>query len=221
MKKIRVKSSKKDDAVSPVIGIMLMLVVTIIIAALVSSFAGGVTASQERAPVATLDVEMSAAVVPSENIDYYVQISHLGGETLNTGDLRIVTTYTVPEKYEGTNKKPVHAGKVIRHTIDGTLEHSSENYLDTTLDGYPFVPQVNTIEASLSLTFIGTGTKSYFSNSQLRSGQVMKISKLEFLGFDTDEKNLYGFGEGSVVHVTISDIPSNKILFDKDVSVTW
>ena len=49
----------------------------------------------------------------------------------------------------------------------------------------------------------------------------MKINKWEFFGFDTNEKTLYGFGEGSVVHVTISDIPSNKILFDKDVIVTW
>lgn len=215
------KKSNKDDAVSPVIGVMLMLVVTIIVAALVSSFAGGVTASQERAPVATLDVVVSAAVVPSGNIDSFVQVKHLGGETINTGDLRIVTTYTVPEKYEGSNKNTVHAGKVIRHTIDGSLEHSSENYLDTTLDGYPFVPQVNTIQGSLSLTYIGVGKGSYFSNSQLRSGQVMKINKWEFFGFDTNEKTLYGFGEGSVVHVTISDIPSNKILFDKDVIVTW
>ena len=171
------KKSNKDDAVSPVIGIMLMLVVTIIVAALVSSFASGVTASQERAPVATLDVVVSAAVVPSGNIDSFVQVKNLGGETLNTGDLSIVTTYTVPEKYEGPNKNTVYAGKVIRHTIDGSLEHSSENYLDTTLDGYPFVPQVNTIQGSLSLTYIGVGKGSYFSNSQLRSGQVMKINK--------------------------------------------
>ena len=215
------KTEQKDDAVSPVIGIMLMLVVTIIIAALVSSFAGGVTASQERAPIATLDVVMSAAVVPSNNDDYYVRISHLGGETLQTGELRIVTTYTVPEKYEGTNKATTYAGKVIRHTIDGSLEHSAENYLDTTLEGYPFVPQVNTIKGSLSLTYIGTGTSSYFSNSEFKSGATIKISKLEFLGFDTDEKTKYGFGEGSVVHVTISDIPSNKILYDQDVIVEW
>lgn len=32
---------RKEDAVSPVVGVMLMLVVTIIIAAVVSGFAGG------------------------------------------------------------------------------------------------------------------------------------------------------------------------------------
>ena len=39
-----------DSAVSPVIGVMLMLVVTIIIAAVVSSFAGGLVSGQQAAP---------------------------------------------------------------------------------------------------------------------------------------------------------------------------
>jgi len=40
----------KEDAVSPVVGVMLMLVVTIIIAAVVSGFAGGVISGGEKAP---------------------------------------------------------------------------------------------------------------------------------------------------------------------------
>jgi archaeal type IV pilus assembly protein PilA len=40
----------REDAVSPVVGVMLMLVVTIIIAAVVSAFAGGVTAGSDKAP---------------------------------------------------------------------------------------------------------------------------------------------------------------------------
>jgi len=38
------------DAVSPVVGVMLMLVVTIIIAAIVSAFAGGISTSTTKAP---------------------------------------------------------------------------------------------------------------------------------------------------------------------------
>lgn len=40
----------KEDAVSPVVGVMLMLVVTIIIAAVVSAFAGGVATGSDKAP---------------------------------------------------------------------------------------------------------------------------------------------------------------------------
>ena len=39
-----------ESAVSPVIGVMLMLVVTIIIAAVVSAFAGGMTDTETNAP---------------------------------------------------------------------------------------------------------------------------------------------------------------------------
>ena len=38
---------KKEDAVSPVIGVMLMLVVTIVIAAVVAAFAGGLATETE------------------------------------------------------------------------------------------------------------------------------------------------------------------------------
>lgn len=43
-----------DEAVSPVIGILLMLVVTIIIAAIVSGFAGGLTSEQSKTPQVSL-----------------------------------------------------------------------------------------------------------------------------------------------------------------------
>ncbi len=46
----------EDSAVSPVIGVMLMLVVTIIIAAVVSAFAGGLASDTSKAPQATLSV---------------------------------------------------------------------------------------------------------------------------------------------------------------------
>lgn len=47
---------KTDDAVSPVIGVMLMLVVTIVIAAVVAVFASGVGTDAEPAPAAVLTV---------------------------------------------------------------------------------------------------------------------------------------------------------------------
>ena len=51
---------KSEDAVSPVIGVMLMLVVVIIIAAVVTVFATGTVAETEVAPIAKLDVTTTA-----------------------------------------------------------------------------------------------------------------------------------------------------------------
>lgn len=43
-------TSKKEDAVSPIVGVMLMLVATIIVAAIVAAFAGGLAAETDASP---------------------------------------------------------------------------------------------------------------------------------------------------------------------------
>ena len=47
---------KSEDAVSPVIGVMLLLVVTIVIAAVVAAFAGGLGTDVDTAPVTVVDI---------------------------------------------------------------------------------------------------------------------------------------------------------------------
>ncbi len=60
---IRIKNRKireHEDAVSPVVGVMLMLVVTIIIAAVVSGFAGGlIGGSNQKTPTLVMDVKIT------------------------------------------------------------------------------------------------------------------------------------------------------------------
>lgn len=89
--------NRSEEAVSPVVGVMLMLVVTIIIAAVVSSFASGVITSTEKAPSAVLDVKIySAANVGGTMSKTYAPdftIDHLSGDALNTADLKLVFTW--------------------------------------------------------------------------------------------------------------------------------
>ncbi len=54
----------RESAVSPVVGVMLMLVVTIIIAAVVSAFAGGLSSEQGKTPQLTLK---ASAVIDAIN----------------------------------------------------------------------------------------------------------------------------------------------------------
>ena len=56
--KIMNLTERKEDAVSPVIGVMLMLVVTIVIAAVVAAFAGGLATETEATPITVLDVDV-------------------------------------------------------------------------------------------------------------------------------------------------------------------
>ena len=56
--KIMNLKERNEDAVSPVIGVMLMLVVTIVIAAVVAAFAGGLATETEATPITVLDVDV-------------------------------------------------------------------------------------------------------------------------------------------------------------------
>ena len=77
----------RDDAVSPVIGVMLMLSITIIIAAVLMAFAGGMADTKPATP----SVDLSAEFVKSGS-DIVLLLSHDGGDALNPADIR-VTAY--------------------------------------------------------------------------------------------------------------------------------
>ena len=63
-----------EDAVSPVVGVMLMLVVTIIIAAVVSAFAGGAVSGANKVPQATITGKFS--------VSNGLEIDHSGGDAI-------------------------------------------------------------------------------------------------------------------------------------------
>ncbi|MGB7993394.1 type IV pilin N-terminal domain-containing protein, partial [Methanoregula sp.] len=85
-------------AVSPVVGVMLMLVVTIIIAAVVSAFSGGFSEASRPAPSAIFDVQIQALehVGANQSSGFNVpdmSISEISGDAIPTKDIRITTTY--------------------------------------------------------------------------------------------------------------------------------
>ena len=65
-----------DEGISPVVGVMLMLVATIIIAAVVSAYAGGLTTGTGKMPQMTLTATFSNSTG--------MTIGHLGGDPINT-----------------------------------------------------------------------------------------------------------------------------------------
>lgn len=72
----------EEDAVSPVVGVMLMLVVTIVIATLVSVFAGGISADEAKPPQLTLSV---APAVDEMGILF----RHTGGDSFALRDIGV------------------------------------------------------------------------------------------------------------------------------------
>jgi len=93
---------KKDSAVSPVIGVMLMLVVTIIIAAVVSSFAGSLTGDQESAPSMAMDVKVvnTGSWVGS---GFFATITGTS-EPIPTKNLKLITSWKTTSRSDSNQK---------------------------------------------------------------------------------------------------------------------
>lgn len=81
------KVNEKDDAVSPVIGVMLMLIVTVVIAAVVVAFATG-TVSDSPGLTPTALLEYSGQNTDSQLRSF--DIKHNGGDTLSLDNILVV-----------------------------------------------------------------------------------------------------------------------------------
>ena len=76
--------NRNEDAVSPVIGVILMVAITVILAAVIAAFVFGLGGSQQAAP--------TASIVAANNPDtqaYDLKIQHKGGEMLKGGDWKL------------------------------------------------------------------------------------------------------------------------------------
>lgn len=95
------RSQKKEDAVSPVIGVMLMLVLTIVIAGLVAAFAGGLFTTVEKPTQAVFKVNSAINSLPDTDktdaepddsgteVNNGIQFRHTGGDTVYLEDITV------------------------------------------------------------------------------------------------------------------------------------
>ena len=78
------RKTEKDDAVSPVVGVMLMLVVTIIIAATVAVFATGIGSDMDTIPVAQVSATYST--------NGTLAITHVGGDVIDFSEIEVIVS---------------------------------------------------------------------------------------------------------------------------------
>ena len=88
------KFVKNEDAVSPVIGVILMVAITVILAAVIAAFVFNMGGGAEKAP--------TSSIVASNNPDTQapdIKISQKGGDLLKAGDwkLSVVDVGEAPE----------------------------------------------------------------------------------------------------------------------------
>jgi archaeal type IV pilus assembly protein PilA len=76
------KYSRNENAVSPVIAVMLMLIVTVIVAALVSAFGGNLMQTEKKVPQASFSGHYSQM--------NGLSMTHTGGDSLETQDIQVI-----------------------------------------------------------------------------------------------------------------------------------
>ena len=222
---------KSDDAVSPVVGVMLMIVITVVIAAVITTFATGVTSDAEAAPVAVLDVEIYEyyqALDSSGGPDFH--ISHISGDPIDTKDITIQLSWEHNGKsyfstYSADSFKAKH-----RNGVDGgggvsrmqpmyvktpVTEDMRKEYSSSNLDYY-FGDVI--LESGMRLT----ATADFLTKGQTNTqSDYMDII---FNNGETDDlDSTYGImaemPKDTAVQVTILHVPSNKAIYDKEVVV--
>jgi len=81
----------QDDAVSPVVGVMLMLAITVMLAAIASAFAGGFSDTTEKSPQSSLSVTANFDKIRIGSTDYYrVYLDHTGGDPFSLNSVKVV-----------------------------------------------------------------------------------------------------------------------------------
>ena len=110
---------KSVDAVSPVIGVMLILVVTVIIAAVVAAFATGMVGENSGpAPSAKMDVEIYSAFENQYGTYPTMTVSHISGEPLATKDLKLTFSWDCDGE-ECISNTPGHHSSTYKYETDG------------------------------------------------------------------------------------------------------
>ena len=197
------KTEQKDDAVSPVVGVMLMLVVTIIIAAVVAAFASGVTADVEKAPNTVLDVKIYENYMNSYPS---IQVKSIGGEPISTEDMVIKFSWT------GNDGKDYSASYSGGKTF--TLTSSGDTH---TIPAMAVMP----LEGKLQTTY-----SAWYGNVTISNGEVLQTMGLFeswYNGNNNSFKAIFGddgaetIKKGQKMHVVI--MWNDYVIFDKEVIV--
>ena len=232
------KPERPEDAVSPVVGVMLLLVVTVIIAAVVATFASGLVSTQQAAPTVAADVEILSVDTSSSQYaagKFEMKIVAVSDD-VPTKDLKLVTKYVVNNR---TNSKEKVSGGA---TVYGKVNN-------TKYTGYEYVSPIGFgpgVQGS-AVTSGDYGTNQQFGYYSLTEGTYMQntgaydynqAKSAKGDGYWTDTAVVIDYmyagtdaldailGEewthlqpGDTVDVTLIHVPTNGVLFSKTVTV--
>ena len=225
-------SKKSDDAVSPIVGVMLMVVITVVIAAVITTFATGVATDAEAAPSAVFDVKIYSSYQALYDNGHNVvsapdfHITQLSGDAVDTKDLKIQLAWENNGKSYFSTYSADSFEEKLGSINPGKGERSQPMYVKTQVTG------------DMRNDYDSSNLNYYFGDAVLKPGLKLTASADFVSGTSTRNKCMdvifnngvtggldetYGImkvmPEDTAVQVTILHVPSNKAIFDKVVYV--
>ncbi len=163
------KFGKNDEAVSPVIGVILMVAITVILAAVIAAFVFGM-GTPEKTPMANM--QMKRAQVSSNQIIF----THSGGETVTLSDVKLIisngslrTTVNPLLPFGSTTALP--PGSELKLNFD----NDTKQLANISIDDVPYTPLGNKDPNNYKLDRAGVSVTVEFW--YIPSGQM--LGKLE------------------------------------------
>jgi len=238
---VSVEKIRRDcRAVSPVVGVMLMLIVTVILAAVVNSFAGGLAGTQKKTPQASFDVKIRSKETTGWTPEFVMK--HLGGDPVDTDSVKLVTKWYNEStgKWEIQETYPVawnESGQICYYLYDETNDTCNgglyTNYTDVNTKylasgsnyTYYHVPYL-VVPGDLPADGSGKETELWFGNYVIQKGDVIKaqINLETGTGLWQNQgtpiiANATYLKPGDVVTVELIDLTTNNKIFSKEVVV--
>jgi FlaG/FlaF family flagellin (archaellin) len=251
MKKISSYKSKlnNSEAVSPVVGVMLMLVVTIIIAAVVSGFAGSIVSTESQAP--TLSASAFLELTGDKDSRFSLTVDSVS-EPIPTSDLKIITFWkkevdgtmitggntTTPGNFYNTYKtyyeeQPFGFGPGVENWVAYGTRDPSMQYGNYTLEaGTAMIASpYRDGRSNTSDTGVGYGPRFWYDDNGVlteTTGEWYVYGSGTAYTYGEQCDGMQGFlgynwnvtRPGDAINVKLIHIPSGKTIFDKNIVAT-
>ena len=124
-------STDNARAVSPVIGVILMIAITVILATVVGTFMLGVGNNIDRnAPSATFEWEVSDGGNGWADNDDWVNVTHTGGDRIQPGTVSATIGGNDVDGLGANWSDPIEAGDTVTITDGSTTDHATVSQIE-------------------------------------------------------------------------------------------
>jgi len=108
-----------DDAVSPVIGVILMVAITVILAAVIGAFVLDLGGSQEKTPQTKFDADWNGTqIAGSSPAKYNVTITQESGDSISTDRLSVNGDIDNTTSWQSAPSSETQAGSYLTSSVE-------------------------------------------------------------------------------------------------------